>query len=190
MLAEVLDHLGTAGIAAGRGDRPDAARRAAGVDRRPAGRVRGRDGPRSTTRPTARSSRTSPPRSGGRRVYLNRTLVEADFVVVLTGRGYDPLTGYAGAEAAIFPALADEETRAAFAGEFTTDAPAAKPWPVRDEAAEVAWLLGTPFLVQVIEGEGDTVQEVVAGLLDSTRRGRPPAGRPLARHRRRASRTP
>ena len=58
----------------------------------------------------------------GRRVYLNRTLVEADFVVVLTGRGYDPLTGYAGAEAAIFPALADEETLAESVGQFTTDA--------------------------------------------------------------------
>ena len=47
----------------------------------------------------------------GRRVYLNRTLVDADFVIVLSGRDYDPLTGYAGAEVAVFPALSDEETR-------------------------------------------------------------------------------
>ncbi|MCI0704954.1 MAG: lactate racemase domain-containing protein [Planctomycetia bacterium] len=104
---------------------------------------------------------------GGRRVYLNRTLVEADFNIVLTGRGYDPNSGHAGAENAIFPALSDEETRAAFAGEFTTGPLGA----LREEPAEVAWLLGTPFFVQVIAGEGDAVQDVVAGLLDSGSEG-------------------
>lgn len=107
----------------------------------------------------------------GRRVYLNRTLVEADFNILLTGRGYDPLTGYAGAECAVFPELSDAETQAEFAGSFSSDAPEADPWPVRAEAAEIAWLLGTPFLVQVIPGEGDTVQEVVAGLLESSAEG-------------------
>ena len=107
----------------------------------------------------------------GRRVYLNRTLVEADFVVLLTGRGYDPVSGYAGAESAVFPALGDEEVRAGVAGNFSPDAPGGKPWPVRAEAAEILWLLGTPFLVQVIRGEGDTVQEVVAGLPDGGAEG-------------------
>jgi nickel-dependent lactate racemase len=104
---------------------------------------------------------------GGRRLYLNRSLVEADFFIWLTGRRYDPFSGYAGAEAAVFPALSNEETRAAFAGEFSTSAPQAS----EGEAAEIAWLIGTPFLVQVIEGEGDTVQEVVAGLYDSAAEG-------------------
>jgi nickel-dependent lactate racemase len=108
---------------------------------------------------------------GGRRLYLNRTLVEADFVIVVSGRDYDPLTGYAGAEAAVFPALADEETRNSVAGQLSTDAPGAEAWPVRAEAAETLWLLGMPFLVQVIEGGGGTVQEVVAGLPDSGAEG-------------------
>lgn len=107
----------------------------------------------------------------GRRVYLNRTLVEAEFVILLTGRGYDPVSGYAGAESAVFPGLGNEEMRAAFAGEFSADAPGGKPRPVRAEAAEILWLLGTPFLVQVIPGEGDTIQEVVAGLPDSGAEG-------------------
>jgi nickel-dependent lactate racemase len=104
---------------------------------------------------------------GGRRMYLNRTLVEGDFTILLTGRRYDPHAGYAGAAAAVFPALSDEQTRAELAGEFTTGAPEAS----EGEAAETAWLLGTPFLVQVIEGAGDTVQEVVAGLFDSAAEG-------------------
>jgi nickel-dependent lactate racemase len=107
----------------------------------------------------------------GRRVYLNRTLVEADFMILLTGRGYDPLTGYAGAEAAVFPALGDDEIRGEFAGDFSSDAPGSEAWPVRTESGEVAWLLGTPFLVQVILGADDTVQDVVAGLLDSGAEG-------------------
>jgi nickel-dependent lactate racemase len=104
---------------------------------------------------------------GGRRLYLNRSVVDADFIVLLTGRRYDPHSGYGGAEASLFPALSNEEARAALAGEFTTGAPEA----VEGEAAETAWLLGTPFLVQVIEGAADTVQEVVAGLLDSRAEG-------------------
>jgi nickel-dependent lactate racemase len=106
----------------------------------------------------------------GRRVYLNRTLVEADAIVLLTGRGYDPLTGYAGAEAAVFPGLLGVEPGDT-PPEVEAKAPQPEPNSVRAEAAEVAWLLGTPFLVQVIEGAGDAVQEVVAGLLDSSAEG-------------------
>jgi nickel-dependent lactate racemase len=103
----------------------------------------------------------------GRRLYLNRSLVEAEFVILLTGRRYDPYSGYAGAENAVFPALSNEETRTAFASEFST----ASPKVTETEASEIGWLLGTPFLVQVIEGEGDTIQEVVAGLLESAAEG-------------------
>jgi nickel-dependent lactate racemase len=105
----------------------------------------------------------------GRRVYLNRTLVEADASVVLTGRGYDPLTGYAGAEAAVFPGLAAAEPGPP--PEIEKKAPDPEPTGLRAESFEIAFLLGTPFLVQVIEGADDAVQEVVAGLLDSTAEG-------------------
>lgn len=105
--------------------------------------------------------------TGGRRVYLNRSLVEADFMILLTGRRFDPHAGYAGAARAVFPTLSNTETQTELAGEFTVRAPEA----VEGEAEEIAWLLGAPFLVQVIEGEGDTVQEVVAGLLDSAAEG-------------------
>ncbi len=106
-----------------------------------------------------------------RRIYLNRTLVEADFAVILTGRRFDPTFGHAGAEAAIFPALGEAEVMAELVGKFGLEPPTAKPNEARAEAIEVAWLLGTPFLVQVIEGTADTVDEVVAGLPDSTAEG-------------------
>ena len=107
----------------------------------------------------------------GRRVYLNRTLIEADFAIVLTGRGYDPTFGYAGAEVAIYPALSDAETLAESVGRFSTDPPGPKPGAARTQAAEIGWLFGTPFFVQVIEGAGGAVQEVVAGLPESSAEG-------------------
>ena len=107
----------------------------------------------------------------GRRVYLNRTVAEADFVVTLTGRRFDPTFGYAGAEAAIFPALADPDAAAAVVGTFNTRPPADKPTPARVEAAEVMRLLGAPLLVQVIAGYGDAIADVVATLSDRTADG-------------------
>lgn len=102
----------------------------------------------------------------GRRVYLNRTLVEAEVVVVLSGRRFDRRFGYAGAEVSVFPALSNAETRKEFAAKVDPD-PAAD----RQEAATIAWHLGSPFFVQVIEGWGDTVAAVVAGLAGATADG-------------------
>ncbi len=47
----------------------------------------------------------------GRRIYLNRSAVDADQLVLLTRRTYDPLLGYAGAECALYPGLSDEATQ-------------------------------------------------------------------------------
>ncbi|MGL4421562.1 MAG: lactate racemase domain-containing protein, partial [Gemmataceae bacterium] len=101
------------------------------------------------------------------RVYLNRTLVESDVAIVLGGRGYDAVMGYRGAECAIYPALAGSENVAAFLKTDRKGAPA----QLRAEAREVAWLLGTPFLVQVFFDEEDRVAEVLGGLLDSSEEG-------------------
>src|SRR5262249_7774663 len=107
----------------------------------------------------------------GRRLYLNRTAVDADQLVVLAHRGYDPLLGYAGAEGALYPALSDEATRQEMRGRRSLAAPGSKPWPARQGAAEVAWLLGAPFLVQVIEGAGEDLVHVVAGLAETSGEG-------------------
>lgn len=103
----------------------------------------------------------------GRRLYLNRTVVDADQVVLLTRRTYDPLLGYSGAEGALYPALSDEATRKEMAGLLSMEAPGEKPWPVRQEAAEVAWLLGAPFVVHLVEGPGETLTHVLGGLINT-----------------------
>ena len=166
LLAGTLDHLGTAGIA------PSAvtvvAPPGARQDWVEALRAEFSEVTTETHDPTDRNKLAYLATTNSeRRVYLNRTVVESDFTVVLTGRRYDPVRNYAGAQVALYPDLADREIRAANFGPFTK----AAPWEGREDAEEVAWLLGMPFLIQVIEGEGDAIQEVVAGLLPSSEEG-------------------
>lgn len=107
----------------------------------------------------------------GKRLYLNRTLVESDQIVVLSGRRYDPLLGYSGAEGSLYPALSDRETQQETSQHVNLGIPDAAPWPVRRAATETAWLLGAPFFVQVIESVGDGVALVVAGTTEASHEG-------------------
>ena len=97
----------------------------------------------------------------GRRIYLNRSAVDADQIVILCRPDADPLLRRGGA-GMLFPGLSDEATREELAGVR------ASPQALRHEAAEVAWLLGAPFLVQVIEGAGDDIANIVAGPVDTS----------------------
>jgi len=103
----------------------------------------------------------------GRRIYLNRTLVDAEQVIVLTGRGYDPLLGRSGADASIYPTLADSDTVRSLIPKLSPQTAPDGDWPAHAEAAEVAWLLGSPFFIQVIEGADDEVTEVMSGLAET-----------------------
>jgi nickel-dependent lactate racemase len=109
--------------------------------------------------------------SRGRRIYINRTAVDADQLVVLSRRGYDPLLGYSGSEGMLFPTLSDEATRRELFGQLSMASPDARSWPIQKEAHEVAWLLGAPFMVQVIEGAGEEITHVVGGLADTGAEG-------------------
>jgi nickel-dependent lactate racemase len=100
---------------------------------------------------------------GGRRLYLSGAAVDADQVVVLSGRGYDPRLGYSGAEGSLFPALSDEPTIAETNNRLSLAAPDQATWPLRTEATEAAWLLGAPFFVQAIPGDGDGLAHILAG---------------------------
>lgn len=107
----------------------------------------------------------------GKRLYLNRTLVESDQIVVLSGRRYDPLLGYSGAEGSLYPALSDRETQREMSQHVNLGVPEVTPWPAQRAATETAWLLGAPFFVQVIESSGDGVAQVVAGTTEASREG-------------------
>jgi nickel-dependent lactate racemase len=103
----------------------------------------------------------------GRRIYLNRKVVDADQLVLFTQRGFDPLLGYSGAEGALYPALSDEPTQKEMGSLLSMKVPGEKPWPARQEGAEVAWLLGAPFVVHLVAGTGESISHVLAGLVDT-----------------------
>jgi nickel-dependent lactate racemase len=103
----------------------------------------------------------------GRRVYLNRTLVDADQIIVLSGRRYDAQLGYSGLEGSIYPGLSDAETRQALGGVFSLEGPGSAQAGARAEAAEIAGQLGSTIFIQVIESAGDEIAAVLAGLAGS-----------------------
>lgn len=102
----------------------------------------------------------------GQRIYVNRTAVDADQVIVLGRPDADPLLIRGGA-GALYPALGDEAARQERADRLAETGPAPRAQALRDEAAEVAWLLGAPFLLQVVEGAGDEIVHVVGGPVDT-----------------------
>jgi nickel-dependent lactate racemase len=102
----------------------------------------------------------------GRRIYVNRTAVDADQLVILCRPNVDPLLAPGGA-GMLYPALGDEATRQELAERLADAAPGTLARGLHDEAAEVAWLLGAPFLVQVVEGSGDEIAHVIGGPVDT-----------------------
>lgn len=101
--------------------------------------------------------------TAGRRVYLNRLLTDADQLILIGRARFDPIMEYAGGLGDLFPTFSDEPTRTEFLLKPTEALQGKKAWPVREEVEEVGWLLGMPFLVQVLEGTGDEVSAVQAG---------------------------
>jgi hypothetical protein len=91
--------------------------------------------------------------AAGRRVYLNRLLTDADFVLPIGQLGFDDRLGYRGPWSAVFPDLSDVETRTAFraAGSRAMPSPEAQRQALA-ESVEVGWLLGIQLQVGVWPG--------------------------------------
>jgi len=99
----------------------------------------------------------------GQRVYLNRAVVDAEQAIILTAARYDHRFEPVKGESALYPALGDAATRQGALERLARGATA----PLGRQATEVAWLLGAPFFIQVVEGSGDAIAAIVAGLADS-----------------------
>ena len=107
-------------------------------------------------------------------IYLNRWLVDADFVLpIAAGRAGDvdcesDLTG-------IFPAFADSRARRRFLsrrGESAPEGPMAF-----GSSDEPAWLLGIQVMISVTANQRGCLGEIVAGTPDAIRKQRRPARR-------------
>jgi nickel-dependent lactate racemase len=100
---------------------------------------------------------------GGRRIYLNRTVVDADQLIVLGRVRFDPLFGYSGGFSELFPLLSDQATRREFLRRPSLYQAGHARGRAQEEAAEVGNLLGVPFFIQAVETHGDQISHVVAG---------------------------
>jgi lactate racemase len=101
----------------------------------------------------------------GRRIYLSRSLTDADVVIPVGRLGSDPILGNCGPWSVIFPGLSDREAIETYRGRFRDDdeeMPASYAKAALDESFEVSWLLGTQFHIGLVTGlHGFT--EIVAG---------------------------
>jgi lactate racemase len=103
----------------------------------------------------------------GRRIYLNRLLSDADFVLPVGRLGFDPVLGYRGPWSLIYPGLSNAESQRSFRGEAGQGPPGlGRKRALREESAEVSWLLGGQFQIGVVPGASG-VSGIVAGLASS-----------------------
>jgi lactate racemase len=94
----------------------------------------------------------------GRRVYLNRYLTDADFVLPVGTLGFAGHSRYRGPWTALFPSMSDSDTLRSTAN-----------GTIVDESEEVSWLLGSQFQLGILAGSSGVLR-VVAGQQESVRR--------------------
>lgn len=104
----------------------------------------------------------------GTRVYLNRTLTDADVVLPVGLLRQDPLAGPHGPWSVLFPGLSDVETRDARRRSLALDPRGAHLLDADAEAFEVGWLLGSQFQVGIVPGTRGPAG-FVAGLAEEVR---------------------
>ncbi len=102
--------------------------------------------------------------ASGERIYMNRHLLDADLIVMISRVGFDSLLGYRGTCSTLFPAFSDaatiRETRLQGHPELTPE----QKRPMRDLVDEIGWLLGTQFSIQIVPAADGGIAEIVAGL--------------------------
>ena len=100
----------------------------------------------------------------GQRVYLNKSVTDADIVIPIGAIRNHPLLGYLGPASVIYPGLSDLETIANIQ-KMSLSALAEQPssHPLTAQTTEVSWLLGCQLQVGVLTDSSGQV-EIRAGL--------------------------
>lgn len=107
--------------------------------------------------------------AGGGRVYLNRILTDADFVLPVGLLGYDPMAGRRGPWSVLFPGMSDAPTMEASRRDPLEEPSSwGGPPDLPSDAFEVGWLLGSQFQIGVVPGSEGPV-EFVAGTAEEVR---------------------
>jgi len=99
--------------------------------------------------------------AGGKPIYINRTLHEADAVIAIGCLRLDDSQGYLGINSSVFTAFSDTARLERYRTPAANDA--AHRRKLQKQADEVGWLLGLQFTIQVVPGAASEVLHVLAG---------------------------
>ena len=106
--------------------------------------------------------------ANGERVYLDREIIGADFVLPIGAIGFDPLLGFRSAASAIFPGLSNIDAMAKARGQDHSELRPEDDRPLRQLQDEVAWLLGVQFGIQVLPSINGRPVGIICGALEPT----------------------
>lgn len=107
-----------------------------------------------------------------RPIYIHRQLFDADLVLPIGCLRPRRTLGRLGVHGGLFPTFSDGKTRARFQTADSSRVPVQRRRR-RDEAEEVAWLLGIQILLQLVPGSGNTLLHALAGTPEAVaKRGR------------------
>jgi len=110
--------------------------------------------------------------ASGDRIYLNRELLDADFVLPISVAAFDPVLGYRGPGAVFFPGLSNAAAFAKTLGVGHSELGPEDDRPLRQLVEEIVWLLGVQFAIQTIPHRQPGVAGgVLAGSVEAVERG-------------------
>ena len=111
--------------------------------------------------------------ANGERIYLDRDVVHADFVMSIGQIGFDPVLGYRGTNTVLYPGLSSTSAVQKARGFGHQELTPEDERPLRQMVDEIGWLLGIQFSLQVLPSRGNGVSAVLAGFEQSVwQRGR------------------
>ncbi len=109
--------------------------------------------------------------AGGERIYLARTLLDADYVLPITTAGFDPLLGYRSPMASLYPGLSNAAAIAKALGQGHRELRPQDERPLRQLVDEAGWLLGVQTVLQVLPaGPRGGIAEVYFGSAEAVGR--------------------
>jgi hypothetical protein len=110
----------------------------------------------------------------GRRIYLGRALIDADFVLPVGLIRHEPGAGPRGPWSLLFPGMSDLETRKQIQAELMAapDDRAEIGASQEREASEVAWLLGCLYQVGIVPAAGGVAGVVVGSVAEVAQQGK------------------
>ena len=103
-----------------------------------------------------------PAANGESLVYVNRQVAEADVVIPVGMGSHHELLGNLGVLGIVVPFFCDEETIKRFLSPKSSLSKSEKE-KRRAEAREIVWMLGTRLTLQVVTGDGSSIERVLAG---------------------------